>query len=70
MQAFQDDFRTLAQFGLQADGGVSRLAFSKADQQARSWLIQRMQQLGLQVQLDAAGNLRAAWREINLICQP
>ncbi|MDD3802642.1 MAG: Zn-dependent hydrolase [Desulfuromonas thiophila] len=58
MQAFQDDFRTLAQFGLQADGGVSRLAFSKADQQARSWLIQRMQQLGLQVQLDAAGNLR------------
>jgi N-carbamoyl-L-amino-acid hydrolase len=47
----------LAQFGSNANGGVSRVAYSPADLQARGWVTRLMRDAGLTVRVDAAGNI-------------
>jgi beta-ureidopropionase / N-carbamoyl-L-amino-acid hydrolase len=47
----------LAQFGANPEGGVSRVAFSDADRAGRAYLTQLMQNAGLTVRVDTAGNL-------------
>lgn len=47
----------LAAFGTSEQGGVSRLAFSEADLQARAFIIEAMTKAGLDVRIDAAGNI-------------
>jgi beta-ureidopropionase / N-carbamoyl-L-amino-acid hydrolase len=47
----------LAEFGKNPEGGVSRLGFSKEDLAAHAWLGERMKEAGLDVRVDAAGNL-------------
>lgn len=67
-QRFQRDFCAIAQFGILDNGGVSRLAFTKEDQDARNYLIQQMRAAGLEVSVDAFGNIRGrrAGREDHL----
>ncbi|OQY20636.1 MAG: Zn-dependent hydrolase, partial [Desulfobacteraceae bacterium 4572_35.1] len=55
---FKQDFCAISQFGILANGGVSRIAFSKADHEARNYLIDKMRQANLQVSIDPAGNIR------------
>lgn len=58
--AFADlfaDLRRLADFGGEVHGGVSRTAFSIPFNEARAWLAGRMAEAGLDVRVDAAGNL-------------
>ena len=47
----------MATIGLQADGSVCRRGFSKADVAGRDQLAAWMQQVGMAVRVDAAGNL-------------
>jgi N-carbamoyl-L-amino-acid hydrolase len=47
----------LARFGANPEGGVSRVAFSDADIAGRAYVKSLMQAAGLEVRLDAAGNL-------------
>lgn len=47
----------LSQFGREPEGGVSRVAFSEADREARSLAMQWMREAGLSVRLDAAANV-------------
>jgi N-carbamoyl-L-amino-acid hydrolase len=47
----------LAEFGKNPQGGVSRVAFSEADIQGRSYIMSLMREAGLQVRIDAAGNI-------------
>ena len=47
----------LSRFGANPEGGVSRLGFSKEDQAARGWLLERMREAGLDVWVDPAGNI-------------
>jgi N-carbamoyl-L-amino-acid hydrolase len=47
----------LSRFGRDDDGGISRLAFSEADREARSWLLQQMKEAGLEAWMDQAANL-------------
>jgi N-carbamoyl-L-amino-acid hydrolase len=47
----------LSRFGANPEGGVSRLGFSKEDQAARGWLLERMREAGLEVWVDAAANI-------------
>ena len=47
----------LRQFGGTAAGGTHRPAYSDADVQARAWVRRAMQDAGLTVRVDAAGNL-------------
>lgn len=52
-----DRLGTLSVFGKNPQGGVTRLAYSDADAQAREWALTLMRDAGLQVEIDAAGNL-------------
>jgi hydantoinase/carbamoylase family amidase len=49
----------LSEIGGQPNGGVTRLAYSIQEKQAREWVAARFQECGLPVRLDAAGNLFA-----------
>lgn len=51
------DIETLAKFGAIKEGGISRPAFSPAFQQAANWLTSRMEEAGLSVRMDTAGNI-------------
>lgn len=50
------DLEKLAQFGADPAGGISRLAYSQADREARAWVETEMCSLGLVVRTDPAGN--------------
>ncbi|MFK7814250.1 MAG: M20 family metallo-hydrolase [Maribacter sp.] len=47
----------LAEFGLQENGETERVAFSDADVSAQKWVIQTLENLGLDVHIDFAGNV-------------
>ncbi len=47
----------IGRFGKQPDGGLTRRALSEEDQQARMWLVDKMQQAGLAVRIDEAMNV-------------
>jgi N-carbamoyl-L-amino-acid hydrolase len=47
----------LSQYGKNPQGGVSRLAYSEADRQGREYVMRLMRAAGLEVTIDAAGNI-------------
>jgi N-carbamoyl-L-amino-acid hydrolase len=47
----------LSEFGKNPEGGVSRVAFSDADVQGRKYISTLMEQAGLKVRVDTAGNI-------------
>jgi N-carbamoyl-L-amino-acid hydrolase len=47
----------LARFGRNAQGGVTRVAYSDADREARAWVLEQMRAAGLETRVDAAANL-------------
>ncbi|MBT3068203.1 Zn-dependent hydrolase [Rhodoferax sp. U11-2br] len=52
-----DSLQALGQIGALPGGGVSRLALTEADGQGRDWVVARMRELGLCVEVDAIGNI-------------
>ncbi|MBV9073609.1 MAG: Zn-dependent hydrolase [Acidobacteria bacterium] len=52
-----DHLHALSQYGKNPRGGVSRVAYSEPDRQGREYAMQLMRDAGLDVTLDAAGNL-------------
>ena len=54
-----DNLQALKQFGLNAQQGNDRVAYSDHERNARSFLIEKLQKLGLTVNIDQAGNLSA-----------
>jgi beta-ureidopropionase / N-carbamoyl-L-amino-acid hydrolase len=53
--------RALGQIGRDADGALSRLAASEADEAARDAVVEWMSEAGLTVQIDTIGNLFGCW---------
>jgi N-carbamoyl-L-amino-acid hydrolase len=53
----EENFQRLSTIGMQEGGGITRLAFSDADWEAREVIIELMKNAGLQVRVDAFGNL-------------
>jgi N-carbamoyl-L-amino-acid hydrolase len=53
----QQHIAALARFGTNPDGGVSRVAFSEADIAGRDYVKKLMQEAGLTVRVDTAGNI-------------
>lgn len=47
----------LSEYGKNPEGGVSRVAFSEADIQGRKYIISLMEEAGLAIQIDVAGNI-------------
>jgi hydantoinase/carbamoylase family amidase len=60
MTALADDLDTLARFSAGGEG-VSRVAWSPELMAAYEWVAGRMEQLGLETEIDAAGNLIGRW---------
>ncbi len=56
------DFDALAQIGATGDGGVNRPALSEAHLEARRWFLARAVEVGLETQVDSAGNHSAILR--------
>jgi N-carbamoyl-L-amino-acid hydrolase len=56
-QRINDHLSALSQFGRNPLGGVSRVAYSEADLQGRKYAMSLMQEAGLEVRIDAAGNI-------------
>lgn len=46
----------LAQFG-KTEHGITRLAYTQEDKAAQDWLLEQVQDLGLQLSVDAVGNV-------------
>jgi beta-ureidopropionase / N-carbamoyl-L-amino-acid hydrolase len=55
-----DHLTALSKFGANPQGGVSRVAYSEADLQGRAYAISLMKAAGLDVRIDAAGNIVGA----------
>ncbi|MBO0330785.1 Zn-dependent hydrolase [[Muricauda] lutisoli] len=53
----EDRIFDLAEFGLQENGETERVAFSDADIEARNWVIKTLKDFGMEVKVDAAGNI-------------
>jgi N-carbamoyl-L-amino-acid hydrolase len=56
-QRLEQRIAELAKFGKNPHGGLDRVAFSDADIQGRNYLISLMKEAGLDVHVDAAGNI-------------
>lgn len=50
-----------SRFGRREDGGVDRVAFSDADLEGRGWVLALMEEMGLDVRVDVAGNILGRW---------
>jgi N-carbamoyl-L-amino-acid hydrolase len=56
-QRIVDHLSALSQFGKNPQGGVSRVAYSQADREGREYAMGLMRGAGLEVSIDAVGNL-------------
>jgi N-carbamoyl-L-amino-acid hydrolase len=56
-QRINDHLQALSKFGANPQGGVSRVAYSEADLQGRKYAVGLMKDAGLEVHIDAAGNI-------------
>jgi beta-ureidopropionase / N-carbamoyl-L-amino-acid hydrolase len=56
-QRINSHLKELSKFGANPQGGVSRVAYTDADLQGRSYANTLMQEAGLDVHIDAAGNI-------------
>ncbi len=56
-QRIQDRLLALSKFGQLPNGGIGRVAYSKADQEGRAYFMGLMKKAGLNVTIDFAGNI-------------
>lgn len=62
LQRLQEHLRELALIGRNDDdGGLYRMAFTKADLAGKRWLEERMKRIGLETRMDGAGNVIGRW---------
>ena len=62
MSSLASDLEEAARIGADG-GGVSRFAWTPELAQANEWLVGRLRELGLETQIDAAGNVLGRWEE-------
>jgi hydantoinase/carbamoylase family amidase len=56
------DLETAAGIGSDPGGGITRFAWSSELAAANAWLVERLAELGLKTELDAAGNVLGRWQ--------
>ena len=55
------DLATAAQIGAVPEGGINRFAWTPELAEATEWVAEELERLGLEVEIDAAGNLLGRW---------
>ncbi|MGH3004660.1 MAG: Zn-dependent hydrolase [Gaiellaceae bacterium] len=61
MSSLAADLEAAARIGADPAGGVTRFAWSPELAAANAWLVERLAELGLETELDAAGNVLGRW---------
>lgn len=61
---FKENFDEISKFGALDGGGLTRLAFSNEDKNAREFLINLMKDVGLKVRTDTVGNIYAKFDDV------
>jgi allantoate deiminase len=61
MSSLTADFQEAARIGADAEGGVSRFAWTPELAEANEWFVRRLGELGLAAEIDAAGNVLGRW---------
>lgn len=56
-ERIEERIQALSQYGRNPEGGVSRVSFSEADIEGRKYIVSLMEEAGLTVRIDAAGNI-------------
>jgi len=56
-ERMEERIQALSRFGTNPEGGVSRIAFSQADLEGRRYIMDLMENAGLEVRVDTAGNI-------------
>lgn len=69
-QRIQTRLLELSKFGELPNGGIGRVAYSKADQEGRAYFIGLMKNAGLEVKIDYAGNIIGKRKGKNLALKP
>ncbi|WP_459881267.1 M20 family metallo-hydrolase [Campylobacter concisus] len=60
---FETNFNAISEFGALKGGGLTRLAFSKEDLEARKFLINLIEKNGFKLKIDNVGNIYAIYDE-------
>ena len=60
---FERNFNAISEFGALKGGGLTRLAFSKEDLEARKFLINLIEKNGFKLKIDNVGNIYAIYDE-------
>ncbi|HYY75908.1 MAG TPA: hypothetical protein VE644_06265, partial [Gaiellaceae bacterium] len=61
MSSLAADLEAAAGIGADPNGGITRFAWSAELAAANAWLVERLAELGLGTELDAAGNVLGRW---------
>jgi allantoate deiminase len=62
VSSLEADLQEAARIGAD-DGGVSRFAWTPELAEANAWLVERLEELGLEAEMDPAGNVIGRWDE-------
>ncbi|WP_282140876.1 Zn-dependent hydrolase [Cytobacillus oceanisediminis] len=66
LSRLMNDFENIVGFTSTPGNGCTRFSYSKEDQRVREYLFARMEELGMDVKVDAIGNIRATYgKELN-----
>lgn len=65
-----EHLQTLAAIGRNPDGSITRLPFTKQDQEAQDLIRTYMQQAGLSVEIDPVGNVIGKWMDQTMTGKP
>lgn len=66
LSRLMNDFENIVGFTSTPGNGCTRFSYSKEDQRVREYLFARMEELGMDVKVDAIGNIRATYgKEMN-----
>ncbi|MBR8464256.1 Zn-dependent hydrolase [Campylobacter sp. faydin G-24] len=69
-ERFEREFRQISKFGALSDGGLTRLAFSKEECEAREYLYELFKAADLKVRVDSVGNIYAKFDDEKFITKP
>ena len=65
IQRLKSEFEQISRFGALAGGGLTRLAFSREDKEARDFLILLLQKENFKIKIDDTGNIFAKFSGVN-----
>ncbi|MDF2871594.1 MAG: Zn-dependent hydrolase [Anaerocolumna sp.] len=70
LERLEKNLKELSQFGRNKDGGIDRSLGSEAEEEARSWLLEKALDMGAAIKIDAMANIWINWKRTNCENKP